>query len=154
MLIDDKRDQLYMGLALEQARKAEQHGEVPIGAVIVSPEGLYASGFNQPCLSHDPTAHAEIIALRQACLKKENYRLGKDFTLYVTLEPCMMCAGALLQARLGRLVFGAEDSRPQSIHRQYNLFQSESFNHQITTHSGVRSQECQQLLTEFFARRR
>lgn len=150
----DERDQLMMGLALEQAQKAQDQGEVPIGAVIASLDEVIATGFNQPCLSHDPTAHAEIIALRAACLHQKNYRLGKELTLYVTLEPCIMCAGALLHARIGRLVFGAADSRPQSIHRQMNVFQSPAFNHQIEVRSGVRAEEATELLDNFFASRR
>lgn len=151
---NDEREAYFMGLALEQAKQAEALGEVPIGAVIVGPQGLIATGFNQPCMLADPTAHAEIIALRAACLSLKNYRLGKEFTLYVTLEPCLMCTGALIQSRIGRVVFAAQDSRPQSIHRQHNLFQSQSFNHHISVQSGVRADEAQEILAAFFGKRR
>jgi tRNA(adenine34) deaminase len=151
---NEERDELYMRLALEEAKKAHSAAEVPVGAVLVNNQGFIARGFNQPCLLSDPTAHAEIVVLRQACAEHHNYRLGKDFTLYVTLEPCLMCAGALLQARIGRLVFAATDSRPQSFHRHYNVYQSPAFNHQLIVHSGVLAQEAQKLLAQFFQERR
>lgn len=151
---NEERDSYFMGLALQEAQKALLCDEIPVGAVITGPDGVVATGFNQPCQKSDPTAHAEIIALRQACLLQNNYRLSKEFTMYVTLEPCLMCTGALLHARLGRLVIAALDSRPQSIHRQHNFFHSPSFNHHIAVHSGIRAQEATKLLNDFFEKRR
>ncbi len=148
-------DTFFMEKALELAHKAYNSGEVPIGCLIVSDRGeILGQGFNQPIAQNDPTAHAEIIALRQACQLKNNYRLEKSMTMYVTLQPCLMCAGALLQSRIGRLVIAALDSRPHSIHQSVNLYSGQFGNHQIIQEQGCCAQQAQELLEKFFKERR
>jgi len=143
-----------MDLALDEARRAEGAGEAPIGAVIVSADGnILARGFNQPISSHDPTAHAEIIALREACGNLKNYRLT-GATIYCTLEPCVMCAGALVHARVARLVYGAADPKAGAAGSIYNVATDPRLNHQIEVMCGVREPECRLLLQTFFERRR
>lgn len=152
---DDESDQFFMKQALVLAQQAESLGEVPIGCVLVSADGvIIGEGFNQPIMSHDPTAHAEIIALRKACLDIKNYRLHKSIRAYVTLEPCIMCAGALLNARVGRLVIGAKDSRSCSIHQQLDFYSGAFGNHKISTTYGVCKEEASLLLNRFFKDRR
>lgn len=143
-----------MRRALEQARKAAALGEVPVGAVLVSDSGeLIAEGHNQPIAAHDPSAHAEIVVLRDAAQQLGNYRLPGT-TLYVTIEPCVMCVGALVHARVRRLVYGAVEPRTGAIASAHRLFDSGEFNHRPQIDAGVLADECARLMTEFFAARR
>jgi tRNA(adenine34) deaminase len=143
----------FMHLALEQARDAAAHGEVPVGAVVVRHGEVIATGRNAPIGAHDPTAHAEIVALRAAALALGNYRLD-DCELYVTLEPCAMCSGAMLHARLKRVVFGAADPKTGAAGSVVNLFSEAALNHQTTLESGILANECGALLQDFFRQRR
>ena len=147
---DDVR---FMRRALQLARAAEAEGEVPVGAVLVKDGEIVAEGFNQPISSCDPTAHAEIVALRGAAASVENYRLPGT-TLYVTLEPCPMCAGAMVHARVGRLVFAAADPRTGSAGSVFDLVRSEELNHRLEVESGVLADESGALLRTFFRARR
>ncbi len=142
-----------MGLALEQARQAGQLGEVPVGAVIVVGDQILAAAGNRKEASSDPTAHAEILALRQASGQLGSWRLT-DATLYVTLEPCPMCAGGLLSARIGRLVFATPDPKAGSCGSLYNLCADPRLNHELAVTAGVRAAEAATLLSEWFAERR
>jgi tRNA(adenine34) deaminase len=146
-------DELFMDLALAEARKAEAAGEVPVGAIIVIDTAVISLGFNQPISLADPTAHAEIAALREACRRVGNYRLSKA-TMYCTVEPCMMCAGAMIHARLARLVFGTPDPKAGSAGSIYNVLTDPRLNHRVEVLSGIREDECSALLRDFFARRR
>lgn len=142
-----------MRLAIAQARIAERNGEVPVGAVLVHAGRVIASGVNAMIGSHDPTAHAEIVAMRQAAAELRNYRL-EGATLYVTLEPCAMCAGALVQARVQRLVFGARDLRFGGVRAKFRIADSDLLNHRVDVTEGVLGAECLELLKSFFAARR
>lgn len=143
-----------MARALELARQAQERGEVPVGAVLIGPQGdVLAECGNAPIASHDATAHAEIRALRKAGRLEGNYRLPGT-TMYVTLEPCPMCAGALLQARISRLVFGAPDPRTGACGTVVDLLRDNSWNHRIEVVGGVRAEQCAALLRAFFAARR
>ena len=142
-----------MRAALAQAAAAGAAGEVPVGAVLVHAEQIIAVGGNAPVASHDPTAHAEIEALRAAALARRNYRLSGS-TVYVTLEPCAMCAAAIVHARVRRLVFGAFDSRAGAAGSITNIFTLPQLNHRVDVFGGVLMDECAQLLQEFFAQRR
>jgi tRNA(adenine34) deaminase len=146
-------DQLFMRQALDQAQNAWTLGEVPVGAVVVKDGQVVATGFNQPIGTHDPTAHAEIMALRAAASILGNYRLP-GCELYVTLEPCAMCAGAMMHARLARVVYGAADPKTGSCGSIVNLFAQEQLNHHTALVGGVLAEECGKLLKEFFAERR
>ena len=143
----------FMRLALAQATTAAQSGEVPVGAVIVQGDKVIATGRNSPIAGHDPTAHAEIIALRAAAKVLGNYRLP-DCTLYVTLEPCAMCSGAMLHARLKRVVFGAPDPKTGAAGSVINLFEQPQLNHQTVLQGAVLADECAALLKSFFSQRR
>lgn len=146
-------DAFFMAQALEQAQKAWDSEEVPVGAVLVRDGEVVAVGFNQPIGSHDPTAHAEIMALRAAAQVLGNYRLpGCD--LYVTLEPCAMCAGAMMHARLSRVIFGAPDPKTGACGSIIDLFAQENLNHHTEVVGGVLAQQCGTLLKNFFAQRR
>jgi len=149
----DARDVRWMQRALELATCAEAEGEVPVGAVIVRDDSVIAEGWNQPVTHHDPTAHAEIVALRAAGVALQNYRL-LDTTLYVTLEPCVMCAGAIIHARVGRVVYGASDSRAGAAGSTFFLLGSDQFNHVVDVEGGVLGDECAVLLRQFFKARR
>ena len=149
----DNEDEQFMRMALEEAKKAGQEGEVPVGAVLVSSGQVIARGRNRPIALCDPTAHAEILTLREGAAKVGNYRLP-GCTLYVTIEPCAMCAGALLQARVGRLVFGAEDPRAGGVRSLYTLLEDKRLNHRVEVTSGVLLQECREILRGFFRERR
>ncbi|MBI4773604.1 MAG: nucleoside deaminase [Deltaproteobacteria bacterium] len=139
-----------MNLALEQARKAAAKGEVPVGSVVVSETGsILGTGHNEPLAGHDPTAHAEIRALRRAALSRRNYRL-LDSTIYVTMEPCIMCVGALLCARVKRLVFGARDHRFGAVESMHRLLYDRRLNHEVEVIEGILEAECADLLTSFF----
>jgi tRNA(adenine34) deaminase len=146
-------DDYYMTLALEEARKAERAGEVPVGAVVVFNGGVIGSGFNHLILASDPTAHAEIVAMRSAAVALQNYRLTGS-TLYCTLEPCIMCAGAIIHARIARVVFGVSDPRAGAGGSIYNVLQDSRLNHRVEMLSGVRESECASLLRGFFEQRR
>jgi tRNA(adenine34) deaminase len=146
-------DIVFMQRALELARAAEAEGEVPVGAVLVKDGEIVAEGFNQPISSCDPTAHAEIVALRGAAASVENYRIPGT-TLYVTLEPCPMCAGAMVHARVERLVFAAADPRTGSAGSVFDLVRSEELNHRLEVDSGVLADESAALLRTFFRARR
>jgi tRNA(adenine34) deaminase len=149
----DKTHEYYMQFAIEQAKLAEKIGEVPVGAVLVQDNQLIASAHNQPISNNDPTAHAEIQLLRKAGKKLNNYRLPNT-TLYVTLEPCTMCLGAMIHARVSRIVFGAYDQKTGVCGSCQDLSTSECFNHSIETEGGVLADECKQLLQKFFKKRR
>lgn len=147
-------DFYYLGEALDQARKGLAAGEVPVGAVLVGEGGkILARAFNQPIAFSDPTAHAEVLALRQAAAKVGNYRLP-GVSLYVTLEPCVMCVGAMIAARVQRLVFGAADPKAGACVSLYRLPEDERLNHRLEVTGGVREAECRELLQEFFKARR
>ena len=155
--IDDSRDAYGMRLALDQAHNAWLAGEVPVGAVILRPGAdgpqVIATGYNRPITTHDPTAHAEIVALRHATTLLGNYRLP-ECELYVTLEPCAMCAMALLHARLARVVFGAPDPKTGAAGSVLNLFGEPRLNHRTQLVGGVLADTCGQLLRDFFVQRR
>lgn len=142
-----------MQRALSLAREAEQHNEVPIGALVVFDDKIIGEGFNSPISLNDPTAHAEIIALRSAAEKMQNYRLP-NATLYVTIEPCAMCVGAMLQARIARLVFGAFDPKAGAVGSVFNLLDSNQLNHKITYSAGILATECGKIMQDFFQKRR
>ncbi len=149
-----------MRLALEQARLARQAGEVPVGAVVVVRDGLASAGWrllavghNRPIGSHDPTAHAEIVALRAAASARGNYRLP-DCEIYVTLEPCAMCAMAMLHARVRRVVYGAADPKTGAAGSVLDVFAQRPLNHQTSVRGGVLGEECGQMLRDFFVARR
>ena len=142
-----------MQLALEQAQHAWDLGEVPVGAVVVKDGVVIAVGYNQPIGRHDPTAHAEVMALRAAAEKLGNYRLP-GCELYVTLEPCVMCSGAMLHARLARVVYGAGDPKTGACGSVLNLFEQPALNHQTAIEGGVLADECGALLKDFFGERR
>ena len=146
-------DEKWMSLALEQARKAEEEGEVPVGAILVKDGLLIARAHNQPISTNDPTAHAEIQLLRAAGKKLKNYRLT-GATLYVTLEPCAMCLGAIMHARVEHVVFGAHDPKTGVCGSSENLMDANCFNHKINLVSGVLENESRQLLKNFFISRR
>jgi tRNA(adenine34) deaminase len=146
-------DGAWMREELDEAAKAEEKGEVPIGAVIVLDGALLGRGHNAPIALHDPTAHAEIQALRASAQRIGNYRLV-DSTLYVTVEPCLMCMGALLHARVRRLVFGCFDEKFGAAGSLYTLSQDPRLNHRIDTTAGVLEEECRARLQAFFRRRR
>jgi tRNA(adenine34) deaminase len=150
---DSKEDQLYMKLAIEQAQIAEENGDVPIGAVIVYQNQIIGRAYNQREQLQDPTAHAEIIALTQAAAFIESWRLH-GCTMYVTLEPCPMCAGALVLARIDRLVYGCDDPKTGAVKSMYNIVSDQRLNHIIDVTSGVLAEECSGLLQQFFRRRR
>ncbi|HUS25422.1 MAG TPA: tRNA adenosine(34) deaminase TadA [Candidatus Binatia bacterium] len=148
-----QRDERWMRHAIKLAQQAAAQGEVPVGAVLVENNELVAEGFNQPIASHDPTAHAEVVAMRAAAASRENYRLG-GLTLYVTLEPCVMCAGAMIHARVARLVYGAPDPKAGGVQSVYDLIAKPRLNHRIEWTGGVLAPECGALLQHFFQERR
>lgn len=148
-------DRQGMQMALALAREAAAEGEVPVGAVLVDDATgeILGRGANAPIRQHDPTAHAEMLALREAAQRKGNYRL-EGTTLYVTLEPCVMCAGAIVHARIGRLVFGSRDLRFGGVRSKFRLADSDLLNHQVQIEEGTCGDECAALLHEFFRQRR
>jgi tRNA(adenine34) deaminase len=145
-------DEFFMGKALAEAEKSLEKKEVPVGAVLVSGNKILGRGHNDPILRNDPTAHAEITAIRKACLKKENYRLP-DCELFVTLEPCAMCLSALVHARVKRLVFGAYDPKAGAVESMLK-FPFEKTNHRIEIKGGVLADECGKILKDFFLKKR
>ncbi len=146
-------DETYMRAALVLARQAAQQGEVPVGAVVVKDGQIVGRGYNAPISRHDPSAHAEMIALRDAAQRIGNYRLV-GCELFVTLEPCVMCIGAMFHARIARVVFGAHDSKTGAAGSVFNLFAETRLNHHARTHGGVLAEECGKVLSDFFAMRR
>ncbi|MCG7905239.1 MAG: tRNA adenosine(34) deaminase TadA [Candidatus Thiodiazotropha taylori] len=154
MSAEDEHDELFMQHALMLAARAEQLGEVPVGAVVVRQGKLVGEGWNQPIGGHDPTAHAEIVALRDAAEKEQNYRLP-DSTLYVTLEPCPMCAGAIVHARVKRVVYGAPDPNGGAAGSVFDLLPTDSrFNHRVEVEGGLMMEQSAKLLQDFFRRKR
>jgi len=148
------QDEFWMSRALLLARQAEEKDEVPVGAVLINDRNeLIASGHNQPISTCDPTAHAEIVVLREAAIKLNNYRLPNT-TLYVTLEPCAMCVGALVQARIKRIVYGAREPKTGAIESAHQLFAEENFNHLPEIVSGVLADACAERLGDFFRKKR
>lgn len=146
-------DEYWMQHALTLAQKAENLGEVPVGAVIVLNDQIIGEGWNQPIGKHDPTAHAEMIAIKQAAKHVQNYRLINT-TLYVTLEPCVMCAGAIIHSRIKRVVFGATDFKTGAAGSFINILSYNGINHQPIVESGIKATEAADLLSTFFQRRR
>src|SRR3974377_1549595 len=146
-------DEKFMSEALRLAREAAAAGEVPVGAVVVSGGEIIGRGYNSPISRCDPAAHPEMLALREAALRAHNYRL-EDATLYCTLEPCIMCAGALVAARVERLVFGARDLRFGGVRSKFQLADSGLLNHRVQVEEGVLAVECVEMLREFFEARR
>jgi tRNA(adenine34) deaminase len=149
----DSVDIHFMRRAIELAREAQAACEVPVGALIVRDGAIVAEGFNRPISTHDPTAHAEMVALRAAAARIDNYRLTGT-TLYVTLEPCAMCAGAMVHARVERLVYAATDPRAGAAGSVFNVAQNPALNHRLEVVSGVLADECGALLRDFFVARR
>ena len=146
-------DKDFMQRAFELAKKAEAHDEVPVGAVIVYQDKIIGEGWNQPISSDDPTAHAEIMALRDAGKKIGNYRIP-NATIYVTLEPCTMCAGAIIHARLAKLVYAVDDPKTGACGSVFNLLQTEELNHKVEIDNGVMEEECRSLIQSFFKEKR
>jgi tRNA(adenine34) deaminase len=146
-------DEKWMQYALSLADKAYRQGEVPVGAVLIKDNQIIANGWNQSIAKHDPSAHAEIIALRLAGQAEQNYRLPET-TLYVTLEPCVMCAGALIHARVGRVVFAAYDPKTGAAGSVFSVFADTRHNHQIEVTGGVLAKQCANKLRDFFKKRR
>jgi tRNA(adenine34) deaminase len=151
--MEDFSDEHWMRQALILAQQADQANEVPVGAVIVSHNAVIGKGFNQPIYSSDPTAHAEIIALRNAAQNLNNYRLP-NATLYVTVEPCAMCAGAIIHSRIERLVFGATEPKAGAVCSHLQLFDQPQMNHRVEWQGGVLADEASVTVQAFFARRR
>lgn len=147
------KDEYWMQEAIDLARKAKKIGEVPVGAIIVKDNKIIGRGYNQPISLTDSTAHAEIIAIRDACNFVNNYRLV-DSTIYVTLEPCPMCAGAMLYSRIKRLVFGAFDEKTGVVGSVFNMLEDFKWNHKINYTSGILKDECAALLQDFFKAKR
>lgn len=143
-----------MQQALQLAQQAASYGEVPVGAILVHDDQVIGSGFNQPIGLHDPTAHAEICAIRDACQRLQNYRLPLNTTLYVTLEPCTQCVGALIHARVHHVVFAASEPRAGSLVSARQLMKSGFYNHFFSFEGGILAEQSQQILKQFFAARR
>lgn len=146
-------DEIFMRVALELAIKAESMGEVPVGAVVVKDGEIVGRGFNAPISRHDPSAHAEMMALRDAAQRMCNYRLV-DCELFVTLEPCLMCAGAIMHARIARVVYGASDPKTGACGSVVDIFAERRLNHHAEVAGGVLGEECSAMLSNFFALRR
>lgn len=151
--MSDNNDEFWMRHALTLAQRAWDEGEVPVGAVLVHHGQVIGEGWNRPIGHHDPTAHAEIMAIRQGGKVIENYRLI-DTTLYVTLEPCVMCAGAMVHGRVGRLVFGARDAKTGAAGSLMDVLGHPGMNHQVKIEQGILAEECAALLSDFFRQRR
>jgi tRNA(adenine34) deaminase len=153
MLVNRNEDIYFMKLALEEARLAFDEGEVPVGAVLVKNGTVIAKVHNQRETTKDPTGHAEIIALKHGSKEKESWRLT-DSTLYVTKEPCIMCAGAMVNARLGRLVYGCRDEKGGAVDSLYSILSDKRLNHQVEFISGILEEECSEILKRFFQNHR
>ncbi|MBJ8417640.1 MULTISPECIES: tRNA adenosine(34) deaminase TadA [Acinetobacter] len=154
MTVENHNDEYWMQLAYEQAALAASQGEIPVGAVLVSNEQVIGAGYNAPIKLSDPTAHAEIQALRAACQALNNYRLPEDTTLYVTLEPCTMCVGALVHARVKRVVFATTEPKAGSLVSARQLLESGYYNHKFVFEQGCLQAQCSLQLSEFFKQRR
>lgn len=152
--IQQQIDEQWMQQAFEQAAFAASIGEIPVGAVIVSQGQIIGRGYNHPISQHDPTAHAEIQALRDACQNIQNYRLPEDATLYVTLEPCTMCVGALIHSRVQRVVFGATEPKAGSLVSSRQLLETGYYNHIFKFEGGCLDEQCSSQLSDFFKIRR
>ncbi len=152
-VIDKKRDEKYMRMALREAEKASRSGEVPVGAVLVKGNRVLAKDHNRCIELHDPTAHAEIIVLRQGGETLKNYRLN-DTMLYVTAEPCPMCASAMIHGRISRLIFGAPEPKFGAVESKMRLFDDHAFNHHVTVDHGVLEKECIEKIKTFFKNKR
>ena len=148
------QDVKWMQQALKLAKEGAEHGEVPVGAILVHNQQIIGQGFNEPIGRHDVTAHAEIVALREACVRLENYRLPLQTTLYVTLEPCTMCVGALIHARVDRLVYAASEPRAGMVGSQMNLAEQPFYNHNIQVDKGLCREHSSRMLKDFFRQRR
>ena len=146
-------DEKCMQLAFQLAKKSEEHDEVPVGAIVVYKNEIIGEGWNQPISSHDPTAHAEIMALKNAGKKIGNYRLPES-TMYVTLEPCVMCAGAIVHARVAKLVYAVEDEKTGACGSVFNITQADKLNHRVRIEKGVLEKECRALIQDFFKEKR
>jgi len=151
--VTDNNDEFWMRHALQLAQRAWDEGEVPVGAVLVHEGRVIGEGWNRPIGHHDPTAHAEMMAIRQGGKVIENYRL-LDTTLYVTLEPCVMCAGAMVHGRIGRLVFGARDAKTGAAGSLLDVLRHPGMNHQVQIEQGILAEDCAALLSDFFRQRR
>ena len=151
--LDLETHERWMTLALKQAEAAAQAGEVPVGAVLIAEGEVLAEAHNRSISAQDPTAHAEILALRAAAIRRQNYRLPRT-TLYVTIEPCTMCVGALIHARIDQLVFGAREPRSGAVVSQQNLLDSGSLSHKVRYREGVLAKECGNIMQVFFQSRR
>jgi len=149
-MIDDTK---WMSIALTFAKKAQQQGEVPVGAIIVRDDEILGEGYNQVISKHDPSAHAEIEALRTASQKIENYRLSGT-TMYVTLEPCLMCAGAIVHARVDRVVFATKEPKTGAVGSCFDVFNTQQLNHYVHCEHGVLAEQSRDLLQQFFQQRR
>jgi tRNA(adenine34) deaminase len=146
-------DLTFMRFALNRAREAWQRGEVPVGALVVQDGEIVGEGFNQPIETNDPTAHAEIVAMRQAAERLRNYRLT-GATMYVTIEPCQMCVGAMVHARIGRLVYGAPEPKAGAIESAMRAHEHPALNHRLEVTGRVLEEECREVIQKFFAERR
>ena len=146
-------DEQLMRFALNRAREAWQRGEVPVGAIVVVAGEIAGEGYNQPIATHDPTAHAEIVAMRQASARAGNYRLT-GATIYVTIEPCQMCVGAMIHARVARLVYGTVEPKAGAIESAMRAHEHPALNHRMTATGGVLEAECRDTIQEFFRERR
>jgi tRNA(adenine34) deaminase len=151
--MSSEQDLEWMQRALALAKQGAEMGEVPVGAVLIANHEVIGEGFNRPIANHDPSAHAEIQALRAGATHLGNYRL-LDTTLYVTLEPCMMCAGAMVHARIGRLIYAATDPKAGAVVSQMTLLDQAFLNHRVEHQGGILSAECSHLLSSFFQSRR
>jgi tRNA(adenine34) deaminase len=152
-ILSEQKDEYFMQLAIREAATAEENGDVPIGSVIVHDGVIIAKAHNQRELLSDPTAHAEMIAITQAAEYLQSWRLH-GCTIYVTLEPCTMCAGAMVLGRIDRLVYGCRDQKTGACGSLYNIVQDERLNHRLEVTAGVMEEECSAVLSDFFARRR
>jgi tRNA(adenine34) deaminase len=153
MFMFSDNDHHWMQRALHLAKQSEEAGEVPVGAVLTFEDAVIGEGHNRPITASDPTAHAEIIALRQGAIYLNNYRLPKT-TLYVTLEPCVMCFGAIIHARVGRVVYGTTDPKTGALHSVFKLSDDRRWNHRVNCEGGLLQESCGRILTEFFKEKR
>ena len=148
-----KPDEEWMQHAFQLAKKSEEHDEVPVGAIVVYKNEIIGEGWNQPISSHDPTAHAEIMALKNAGKKIGNYRLPESI-MYVTLEPCVMCAGAIVHARVAKLVYAVDDEKTGACGSVFDITQADKLNHRVRIEKGVLEKECRALIQDFFKEKR
>ena len=149
----EKDDEFFMRLALEQAQLAYDHQEVPVGAIVVLDDEVIGRGYNQPISTHDPSAHAEMVAIRDAATRVGNYRLP-GATLYVTIEPCTMCTGLMIHSRISRLVYGATEPKAGVIESTINILNNKFYNHKIDVRPGLMSNDCSAIMSAFFEERR